>query len=80
MRTFITWNFTTKTQKPRRNAFVFFVPLWFNPELSSLFNARSLELLNGADQFRHCVLGATKEHHGAGFKEQLIFHASIARI
>ena len=26
---FITWNFTTKTQKPRRNAFVFFVPLWF---------------------------------------------------
>jgi len=34
--------FPTKTQKPRRNAFVFFVSLWFNPELSSLFNARSL--------------------------------------
>ncbi|MEY2979060.1 MAG: hypothetical protein RLZZ435_3199, partial [Cyanobacteriota bacterium] len=34
---FITWNFTTKTPKPRRNTFVFFVPLWFNPELSGLF-------------------------------------------
>ena len=29
---FITWNFTTKIQKP----------LWFNPERSNLFNSRSL--------------------------------------
>ena len=40
---FITWNFTTKRQKPRRNSFVFSVPLWFSPELSGLFNSRSLE-------------------------------------
>jgi len=35
---FIIWNFTTKTQKPRRNSLVVFEPVWFNPALSSLFN------------------------------------------